>query len=181
MRMILTCPSLPRWSSTLPSLSTQAAMTWVWGKKAGPWLQLNNAGFGIGALTAPLLLSWDIDKHDTFHNACVHSRPCNVMFISIIYCIIYHYYGESEPRLAFYCRYLTIAAANFTVAFTPLLASSPRHDPGAGPEARALARRKRLQHLDAHASTSDEVERKNHESEMSGIDDDTQVCSNDLT
>ena len=51
-----------------------------------------------GALTAPLLLSWDIDKHDTFHNA-----------------------------------YLMIAAANFTVAFTPLLASSPQQDPGAGP------------------------------------------------
>jgi hypothetical protein len=149
------------WSSTLPSLSTQAAMTWVWGKKAGPWLQLNNAGFGIGAtppcthththahthahthtrtrahththththnlishlhltkcellppcattalagaLTAPLLLSWDIDKHDTFHNA-----------------------------------YLMIAAANFTVAFTPLLASSPQQDPGAGPGVTPIA------------------------------------------
>jgi fucose permease len=57
------------WSSTLPSLSTQAAMTWLWAEKAGPWLQLNNAGFGIGALTAPLLLAWDINTHDTYHNA----------------------------------------------------------------------------------------------------------------
>mmetsp|Transcript_11746 Transcript_11746/g.30179 ORF Transcript_11746/g.30179 Transcript_11746/m.30179 type:complete len:528 (-) Transcript_11746:914-2497(-) len=57
------------WSSTLPSLSTQAAMTWIWAEKAGPWLQINNAGFGIGALTAPLLVSWDLSQHGTYHNA----------------------------------------------------------------------------------------------------------------
>ena len=74
----------------MPSLSTQAAMTWVWGKKAGPWLQLNNAGFGIGALTAPLLLSWDIDKHDTFHNACVQLPPLETYSY---YVIIYHFDG----------------------------------------------------------------------------------------
>ena len=28
-------------ASTLPSFSTQAAMTWVWGAKYAPWMQLN--------------------------------------------------------------------------------------------------------------------------------------------
>ena len=97
-----------------------------------------------GALTAPLLLSWDIDKHNTFHNA-----------------------------------YLMIAAANFAVAFTPLLASSPQHDPGAGPEARALARQKRRESVEERVDMGDDdvISRRKEEAE---IDDDTQVCEDVL-
>ena len=36
-------------------------MTWVWGKNAGPWLQLNNAGFGIGAI---------LRMHDLMSRCC---------------------------------------------------------------------------------------------------------------
>jgi hypothetical protein len=50
------------WSSTLTSLATQAAMTWLWGARSAPWLQLNNAAFGIGALVAPALVSWDLNR-----------------------------------------------------------------------------------------------------------------------
>ena len=44
-------------------------MTWLWREKSAAWLQLNNAAFGIGALAAPVLVSWDLDRSGSFHNA----------------------------------------------------------------------------------------------------------------
>jgi MFS family permease len=54
-------------ASTLPSFSTQAAMTWVWGKDVAPYMQLNNAGFGLGSLVAPLLVSAELRDRNSFH------------------------------------------------------------------------------------------------------------------
>lgn len=54
-------------ASTLPSFSTQAAMTWVWGKDVAPYMQLNNAGFGLGALVAPMLVSVELRHRNSFH------------------------------------------------------------------------------------------------------------------
>lgn len=54
-------------ASTLPSFSTQAAMTWVWGKDVAPYMQLNNAGFGLGALVAPMLVSAELRHRNSFH------------------------------------------------------------------------------------------------------------------
>lgn len=54
-------------ASTMPSLSTQAAMTWVWGADVAPWMQLNNAAFGLGSLIAPLLVSLELRERDSFH------------------------------------------------------------------------------------------------------------------
>lgn len=54
-------------SSTLPSISTQAAITWVWGVNVAPWMQLNNAAFGLGALIAPVLVSVELQNRGSFH------------------------------------------------------------------------------------------------------------------
>lgn len=54
-------------ASTLPSFSTQAAMTWVWGKDCAPYMQLNNAGFGLGSLLAPVFVSAELQGRDSFH------------------------------------------------------------------------------------------------------------------
>ena len=55
--------------STLTSICTQAAMTWVWAEKSPFWLQLNNLGFGIGALLAPVFVSLDLSSSGSFHRA----------------------------------------------------------------------------------------------------------------
>ena len=54
-------------TSTMPSLSTQAAMTWVWGAEVAPYMQLNNAAFGVGGTIAPILVAWDLRTSGTFH------------------------------------------------------------------------------------------------------------------
>ena len=54
-------------TSTMPSLSTQAAMTWVWGAEVAPYMQLNNAAFGVGGTLAPIMVSWDLRTSGTFH------------------------------------------------------------------------------------------------------------------
>ena len=56
------------WSSTVPSLSTQAAMTWLYPPdRVSFWLQLNNAAFGVGALVAPVLVSIDLHYTGSFY------------------------------------------------------------------------------------------------------------------
>eukprot|EP00041_Stephanoeca_diplocostata_P034665 m.1194042 g.1194042 ORF g.1194042 m.1194042 type:complete len:468 (-) comp24559_c0_seq9:2711-4114(-) len=54
-------------ASTMPSLSTQAAMTWVWKQEVAPFMQLNNAAFGVGAIAAPALVSWNLRERESFH------------------------------------------------------------------------------------------------------------------
>ena len=56
-------------TSTLSSIATQAAMTWLWGERAAAWLQFNNSTFGLGALLAPALVSLDLGRSGSFHNA----------------------------------------------------------------------------------------------------------------
>lgn len=54
-------------ASTLPSLSTQAAMTWIWKGDVAPWMQLVNAAFGLGSLIAPAVVSLELRERDSFH------------------------------------------------------------------------------------------------------------------
>ena len=42
-------------------------MTWVWGKDCAPYMQLNNAGFGLGSLLAPVFVSAELKARDSFH------------------------------------------------------------------------------------------------------------------
>ena len=30
-----------------------------------------HAGFGVGSMIAPVLVSWDIEEHNSFHYSCV--------------------------------------------------------------------------------------------------------------
>ena len=71
-------------ASTLPSLSTQAAMTWIWGHDVAGWMQLNNAAFGVGSLLAPAIISLELRERNSFHwsywgigvaNVCVAFMP----------------------------------------------------------------------------------------------------------
>jgi len=59
------------WStfSVVPGQTTQAALTWMWGTEVAPYMNVLHAGFGVGSLLAPLLVSWDLRQHDSFHYA----------------------------------------------------------------------------------------------------------------
>jgi MFS family permease len=63
-------------ASTLPSFSTQAAMTWVWGKDVAPYMQLNNAGFGLGSLLAPMLVSTELRHRNSYHYGTLANQLC---------------------------------------------------------------------------------------------------------
>ena len=53
--------------SVVPGQTTQAALTWMWGTEVAPYMNVLHAGFGVGSLLAPLLVSWDLRQHDSFH------------------------------------------------------------------------------------------------------------------
>ena len=49
--------------SVVPGQTTQAALTWIWGEDVAPYMSLLHAGFGLGSLIAPVLVSWDLAEH----------------------------------------------------------------------------------------------------------------------
>jgi len=55
--------------SVVPTQTTQAALTWVWGADCAPHISVLNAGFGLGSLVAPILVSLDLSATNSFHNA----------------------------------------------------------------------------------------------------------------
>lgn len=99
-------------ASTMPSLSTQAALTWIWGPAVAPWMHVNNAAFGLGSLVSPSLVSWELGQRQSFH---------------------YAYYAIGLANLG---------AAFLTLPFpTPRPAASDSPDPATGPgvELRVIA------------------------------------------
>jgi MFS family permease len=84
-------------ASTLPSFSTQAAMTWVWGKDVAPYMQLNNAGFGLGSLVAPLLVSAELRDRNSFHYGEQQGLSVSVSPLSLL-CLSFF-----RPRLYRLC------------------------------------------------------------------------------
>ena len=56
-------------TSVVPNLLTQPALTWVWAGEVAPWMSLFHAGFGLGSLAAPVFVSFDLRSTGSFHHA----------------------------------------------------------------------------------------------------------------
>ena len=78
--------------SVVPGQTTQAALTWIWGGEVGPYMNLLHAGFGLGSLIAPIIVSWDLANHESFHYAYVIIGISN-----IVVCIPTLLYDSPRP------------------------------------------------------------------------------------
>jgi hypothetical protein len=65
--------------SVVPGQTTQAALTWMWKGEVGPYMNLLHAGFGLGSLIAPIVVSWDLAEHGNFHYAYVLIGVSNIL------------------------------------------------------------------------------------------------------
>lgn len=42
---------------SMTSVTSQSALTWIWGDDVAPYMQIDNAAYGFGALLGPLVVA----------------------------------------------------------------------------------------------------------------------------
>ena len=45
-----------------------------------------HAGFGVGSMIAPVLVSWDIEEHNSFHYSCVRLSLLPLVCTAVLVC-----------------------------------------------------------------------------------------------